>query len=94
MELLEMELIKKLQNTQAIQKQAYMDLEAAIQQRSVIGNPSELMGGSAYRSAGGRSFKGASGGNPANGASNMMDNGIRQSNGGGVEGQKEGDEPQ
>jgi len=31
MELLEMELIKKLQNTQAIQKQAYMDLESAIQ---------------------------------------------------------------
>ena len=30
MELLEMELIKKLQNTQAIQKQAYMDLESAI----------------------------------------------------------------
>lgn len=27
MELLEMELIKKLQNTQAIQKQAYMELE-------------------------------------------------------------------
>ena len=31
MELLEMELIKKLQTTQGIQKQAYMDLEAAIQ---------------------------------------------------------------
>ena len=30
MELIEMELIKKLQNTQAIQKQAYQDLEAAI----------------------------------------------------------------
>ncbi len=30
MELLEMELIKKLQNTQAIQKQAYSDLEAAL----------------------------------------------------------------
>jgi len=93
MELLEMELIKKLQNTQAIQKQAYMDLEAAIQQRSVIGNPSELMGGSAYRSAGGRSFKGASGGNGANGAG-MMDNGVRQSNGSGVEGQKEVNEAQ
>lgn len=33
MEMLEMELIKKLQTTQAIQKQAYMELEAAIQQR-------------------------------------------------------------
>ena len=30
MEMLEMELIKKLQNTQAIQKQAYTELEAAI----------------------------------------------------------------
>lgn len=30
MEMLEMELIKKLQTTQAIQKQAYMELEAAI----------------------------------------------------------------
>lgn len=33
MEMLEMELIKKLQTTQAIQKQAYMELEAAIQQK-------------------------------------------------------------
>ena len=30
MELLEMELIKKLQNTQAIQKQAYTELERAL----------------------------------------------------------------
>ena len=30
MEMLEMELIKKLQNTQAIQKQAYTELEEAI----------------------------------------------------------------
>ena len=30
MEMLEMELIKKLQTTQAIQKQAFMELEAAI----------------------------------------------------------------
>ena len=89
MELLEMELIKKLQNTQAIQKQAYMDLEAAIQQRSVIGNPAELMGGSAYRSAGARSFKGGSnGGNQsASGNNNMMENVVRQSNGSGINGQ-------
>lgn len=33
MEMLEMELIKKLQNTQAIQKQAYSELEEAINQR-------------------------------------------------------------
>lgn len=33
MEMLEMELIKKLQTTQAIQKQAYMELESAIQQK-------------------------------------------------------------
>ena len=32
MELLEMELIKKLQQTQAIQKEAYADLEKALQQ--------------------------------------------------------------
>jgi hypothetical protein len=30
MELIEMELIKKLQNTQAVQKQAFNDLENAI----------------------------------------------------------------
>ena len=33
MEMLEMELIKKLQNTQAIQKQAYTELEEAINQK-------------------------------------------------------------
>ena len=31
MELIEMELIKKLQNTQAVQKQAFVELESAIQ---------------------------------------------------------------
>ena len=37
MEMLEMELIKKLQNTQAIQKQAYTELESAInEQRTVM----------------------------------------------------------
>ena len=30
MEMLEMELIKKLQNTQAVQKQAYQNLEEAL----------------------------------------------------------------
>ena len=34
MEMLEMELIKKLQNTQAIQKQAYTELEEAINQKT------------------------------------------------------------
>lgn len=67
MELLEMELIKKLQNTQAIQKQAYMDLETAIQQRSVIGGP-EMNSG--YRSAAAR-FQGSTA-NDAN--NNMMGN--------------------
>ena len=33
MELLEMELIKKLQNTQAIQKEAYAELEEALQSK-------------------------------------------------------------
>lgn len=56
MELIEMELIKKLQNTQAIQKQAYQDLEAAIQQRSTLGK--DMMGSSGYRSQGPR-FQGA-----------------------------------
>ena len=36
MELLEMELIKKLQNTQAIQKEAYSELEKALSQPSKI----------------------------------------------------------
>lgn len=40
MEMLEMELIKKLQNTQAIQKQAYVELEDAINNR-----PTMSMGG-------------------------------------------------
>ena len=52
MELIEMELIKKLQNTQAIQKQAYQDLEAAIQQRSSLGK--DMMNSSGYRSQGQR----------------------------------------
>ena len=73
MELLEMELIKKLQNTQAIQKQAYMDLESAIQQRSVIGQPSDSMSG--YRSAGAR-FQGGTT-NDAN--NNMIGNNVRGS---------------
>jgi hypothetical protein len=38
MELLEMELIKKLQNTQAIQKEAYAELEKALSQ------PSKMVG--------------------------------------------------
>ena len=37
MEMLEMELIKKLQNTQAIQKQAYSELENALQQNKTGG---------------------------------------------------------
>jgi hypothetical protein len=40
MELLEMELIKKLQNTQAIQKEAYAELERALSQ------PQKMMGSS------------------------------------------------
>lgn len=34
MEKLEMELIKKLQNTQAVQKEAYQDLERALKEPS------------------------------------------------------------
>ena len=44
MEMLEMELIKKLQNTQAIQKQAYAELENALSK----GGP-----GASYTSGGG-----------------------------------------
>lgn len=42
MEMLEMELIKKLQNTQAIQKQAYAELENALARG---GGPSYTSGG-------------------------------------------------
>jgi len=45
MELLEMELIKKLQNTQAIQKQAYMELEQAIQQKTTTESHGQLYAG-------------------------------------------------
>ena len=38
--MLEMELIKKLQNTQAIQKQAYTELEEAINTRPMQGGNS------------------------------------------------------
>ena len=38
MEKLEMDLIKRLQNTQAIEKEAYMDLEKALSQPSAILN--------------------------------------------------------
>lgn len=43
MEMLEMELIKKLQHTQAIQKQAYSELEDALQQKGQ--NSSYMTGG-------------------------------------------------
>jgi hypothetical protein len=49
MELIEMELIKKLQNTQAVQKQAFSDLEQAIQQRAQM---NEALQG--YRTQGAR----------------------------------------
>ncbi len=51
MEMLEMELIKKLQNTQAIQKQAYSELESALQQ-SKIGGASNTGGLMAYGKVG------------------------------------------
>ena len=50
MELLELELIKKLQNTQAIQTQAYEELKQAIEQKGA--------GGFGYRSAGQGQFGG------------------------------------
>lgn len=42
MEKLEMELIKRLQNTQAIQKEAYLDLEKALSQPSAMLNTNAL----------------------------------------------------
>ena len=42
MEKLEMELIKRLQNTQAIQKEAYHELEKALSQPSAMLNPNAL----------------------------------------------------
>jgi hypothetical protein len=55
-----------------------MDLESAIQQRSVIGNTAQLMmGGSGYRSAGSRSFKAGIGNNPDGANNNMGENGVR-----------------
>ena len=39
MEKLEMELIRKLQNTQAIQKQAYQELEVALKEPSALMAP-------------------------------------------------------
>ena len=44
MEMLEMELIKKLQNTQAIQKQAYAELEDAINTRPQMHGPGSTGG--------------------------------------------------
>ncbi len=46
MEMLEMELIKKLQNTQAIQKQAYSELEQALQKQNSSGGPGLMAYGS------------------------------------------------
>ena len=79
MELIEMELIKKLQNTQAIQKQAYQDLEAAIQQRSTLGK--DMMGNLGYRSQGIAQFDRG----PGNGENNN-DGGLRQSDGSAMHG--------
>lgn len=42
MEKLEMELIKRLQNTQAIQKEAYLELEKALSQPTAMLNTSAL----------------------------------------------------
>ena len=42
MEKLEMELIKRLQNTQAIQKEAYLELEKALSQPSAMVNTNAL----------------------------------------------------
>lgn len=60
MELLEMELIKKLQNTQAIQKEAYAELERALSQPSKMGGSGSYMMKNMLASK----VKGPAGGNP------------------------------
>ena len=50
MEKLEMELIKKLQNTQAIQKDAYQELERALKEPSaMMGSQMSAQMGASYR---------------------------------------------
>ncbi len=51
MEMLEMELIKKLQNTQAIQKQAYSELENALQQNRIAAGAAKSGGHAQYNTA-------------------------------------------
>jgi hypothetical protein len=64
MEMLEMELIKKLQNTQAIQKQAYAELENALSNKAAGGGGSaNVYNGFAKMNSGGFAPpRGASGG--------------------------------
>ena len=45
MEKLEMELIKKLQNTQAVQKEAYQELERALKEPSAMIAPNRMQPG-------------------------------------------------
>ncbi len=75
MEMLEMELIKKLQNTQAIQKQAYAELESALQGKNggPGGNTSYTTGGLiAYGKVSANGGLRASGKNGANGNSGEL----------------------
>ena len=64
MEMLEMELIKKLQNTQAIQKQAYAELENALSSKAGAGGSANVYNGFAKMNSGGGFAppRGASGG--------------------------------
>ena len=72
MELLEMELIKKLQNTQAIQKEAYSELEQALSQ------PSVMIGSYLKQNVIGKAREGGSGDSPPSkaggGADGQVDN--------------------
>ena len=49
MEKLEMELIKKLQNTQAVQKEAYQELERALKEPSAMIAPNASAAGAAQQ---------------------------------------------
>jgi hypothetical protein len=44
MERIEMELIKKLQNTQAMQKDAYLELQRILNEPTVVMQPPHLLG--------------------------------------------------
>ena len=76
MEMLEMELIKKLQNTQAIQKQAYTELEEAINNRPVMTSSNVHMPGRFMGVGGGLQYGQSQGLNGQGSGINNMNSAI------------------